>query len=159
MISRILPRTLFGRSLVIIVTPVVLLQLIATYVFYERHWDSVARRLAEGVGGEIAAVVEGMRTLSDEGDLERLIDRARRHMRLKVAFLDRREQPAARAKGDADAPQVVLGDVGQGVEIDLVLAKRLRISPKPEPFEPFADVTAHVCLVATQDAASLGRQA
>ena len=65
MLSRILPRTLFGRSLVIIVTPVVLLQLIATYVFYERHWDSVARRLAEGVGGEIAAVIEGLRTLSD----------------------------------------------------------------------------------------------
>lgn len=93
MISRILPRTLFGRSLVIIVTPVVLLQLIATYVFYERHWDSVARRLAEGVGGEIAAVIEGMRTLSDEGDLERLVDRARRHLRLKVAFLPGEKLP------------------------------------------------------------------
>ncbi len=95
MITRFLPRTLFGRSLVIIVTPVVLLQLIATYVFYERHWDSVARRLAKGVGGEIAAVIEGLRTLSDEGDRARLVDRARRHMRLKVTFRPGEKLPEA----------------------------------------------------------------
>ena len=37
LIKRYLPGALFGRALLIIVTPVVALQLIATLVFYERH--------------------------------------------------------------------------------------------------------------------------
>ncbi|NYZ11726.1 HAMP domain-containing protein [Azospirillum sp. RWY-5-1] len=57
-IKRILPRTLFGRSLLIIVTPVVLAQAVATWIFYDRHWDSMSRRLAFGVAGDIAMVVE-----------------------------------------------------------------------------------------------------
>lgn len=57
-IKRFLPRTLFGRSLLIIVTPVVLAQAVATWIFYDRHWDSMSRRLAFGVAGDIAMVVE-----------------------------------------------------------------------------------------------------
>lgn len=57
-IKRYLPRTLFGRSLVIIVTPVLLMQMIATFVFYDRHWDTMTRRLSEGVAGDIALVVD-----------------------------------------------------------------------------------------------------
>ncbi len=36
-LKRLVPRTLFGRSLLIIVIPLILLQLVAAYVFYERH--------------------------------------------------------------------------------------------------------------------------
>ena len=46
LVKRYLPGALFGRSLLIIVTPVVALQLVATLIFYERHWDTVTRRLA-----------------------------------------------------------------------------------------------------------------
>jgi len=58
MLKRFLPNTLFGRALAIIVTPVVLLQIVATYVFYERHWDSVTRHLAQGLAGDIAMIVD-----------------------------------------------------------------------------------------------------
>ncbi len=33
----LLPRTLFARTLMIIVTPVILAQLVATFVFFDRH--------------------------------------------------------------------------------------------------------------------------
>ncbi len=56
-LKRFIPRTLFGRSLLIIVTPLILLQLVAAYVFYERHWDTVSRHMASGLAGEIAAIV------------------------------------------------------------------------------------------------------
>lgn len=56
-LKRFLPRTLFGRSLVIIVTPVILAQAVATWIFYDRHWDTVTNRLAFAVAGEIATVI------------------------------------------------------------------------------------------------------
>lgn len=66
LIKRALPRSLFGRSLLIIVTPLILLQLISTWIFYERHWDTVARRLAGGVAGDIAMMAETMETFTPE---------------------------------------------------------------------------------------------
>ncbi|WP_377809315.1 ATP-binding protein [Azospirillum sp. A29] len=56
-LKRFLPRTLFGRSLLIIVTPVILAQAVATWIFYDRHWDTVTNRLAYGVAGDIATVI------------------------------------------------------------------------------------------------------
>ncbi len=55
LLKRLLPHTLFGRSLLIVILPIILLQVLVTYIFYERHWDNVARRLAKGVAGEVAA--------------------------------------------------------------------------------------------------------
>ncbi|WP_207458389.1 ATP-binding protein [Azospirillum sp. SYSU D00513] len=57
-IKRFLPRTLFGRSLLIIVTPVILAQAVATWIFYDRHWDTMTNRLASSVAGDIAMIVE-----------------------------------------------------------------------------------------------------
>jgi two-component system osmolarity sensor histidine kinase EnvZ len=60
-IKRLLPRTLLGRSLLIIVTPLILLQVISAVIFYDRHWDNVARRLAQGVAGDVAAIADALR--------------------------------------------------------------------------------------------------
>ncbi|MFC5309410.1 ATP-binding protein [Azospirillum picis] len=57
LVKRFLPRTLFGRSLLIIVTPVILAQAVATWIFYDRHWDTVTNRLAFAVAGDIATVI------------------------------------------------------------------------------------------------------
>jgi two-component system osmolarity sensor histidine kinase EnvZ len=58
LLKRFLPKTLFGRAILIIVTPLILLQLIVTWVFYDRHWDTVSRRLSASVAGEIALVLQ-----------------------------------------------------------------------------------------------------
>lgn len=87
MLKRLLPRTLFGRSLVIIATPIVVLQIVATFVFYERHWETIARRLAEGVAGEIAMVVNSMAVMTQPEERERLIDFAHRHLQIRITFL------------------------------------------------------------------------
>ena len=59
---------LFGRSLLIIVMPLILLQLISATVFYERHWDNVARRLASMLAGDIGTVIDSfLETQSPEG--------------------------------------------------------------------------------------------
>ena len=59
-VKKLLPRTLLGRALLIIVTPLILVQVIATWFFFDRHWDIVSRRLATDVAGDIAVVVEAL---------------------------------------------------------------------------------------------------
>lgn len=77
-LKRFLPRTLFGRSLMIIATPVVLAQAIATFVFYDRHWETMTNRLAFGVAGDIAMIVHQLeRDPSDEARTETLALAAR----------------------------------------------------------------------------------
>ncbi len=51
-IKQILPRTMFGRSLLIVVMPLLLLQAIAAWIFYDRHWAAISWRLPWGVIGE-----------------------------------------------------------------------------------------------------------
>ena len=75
-VKRLLPRTMFGRALLIVVVPLVLLQAIATWVFYDRHWAAVSWRLAAGVIGDIALVIDAMPFASSEADINRLLERA-----------------------------------------------------------------------------------
>ncbi len=57
-IKRFLPKTLFGRSLLILVAPIFLIQVISTYVFFDRHWDKMTRRLAYAVAGEVVLLAD-----------------------------------------------------------------------------------------------------
>lgn len=57
-LKRYLPRGLYGRALLILVTPVILAQSVATYVFYERHWQTVTNRLTYAMAGEIGALAD-----------------------------------------------------------------------------------------------------
>ncbi|HEY3911622.1 MAG TPA: ATP-binding protein [Stellaceae bacterium] len=59
-VKRLLPRTMFGRSLLIVVMPLILLQAIATWIFYDRHWAAISWRLASGVAGDIALTIEAI---------------------------------------------------------------------------------------------------
>jgi two-component system osmolarity sensor histidine kinase EnvZ len=57
-INRLFPRTLLGRAILIIGAPLVLVQVIATSVFYERHYDNITKRLAQAIAGEVAVVIQ-----------------------------------------------------------------------------------------------------
>src|SRR5260370_6419531 len=74
--KRLLPQSMFGRSLLLIVMPLVLVQLIAIWVFYARHWETVSRRLSSDVAGDIGMVIEAMRFTDNELELTRLLENA-----------------------------------------------------------------------------------
>ncbi len=56
-IKKYLPKNLYARSLMIIVTPMIILQIVTTYIFFEQHWNILSRRLSGSVAGEIAFVL------------------------------------------------------------------------------------------------------
>ncbi|MGP1274019.1 MAG: ATP-binding protein [Caulobacterales bacterium] len=55
-LKRYLPTSLFGRSLLIIVLPVAIMQVAVTWSFFEEHWQTVTARLSESVAGDVAMV-------------------------------------------------------------------------------------------------------
>lgn len=81
-IKRLMPATLFGRALLILVIPVVLIQVVAVYVFYERHWDSVVRNMSSALAGEVVLLVREMEMDSSAKQVRRLGD----HMGIEVMF-------------------------------------------------------------------------
>jgi two-component system osmolarity sensor histidine kinase EnvZ len=52
------PQGLLGRSLLIILLPLLVLQAVALQIFYGSHLDVISRRLAGGVAGDVGMVVE-----------------------------------------------------------------------------------------------------
>ena len=75
-IKRLLPQTMFGRSMLLIVMPLVLVQIIATWVFYARHWEIVSRRLSADVAGEIGLLIDALHYADTPFASARLIENA-----------------------------------------------------------------------------------
>lgn len=81
-----LPRSLFGRTLLIIVLPTLITLSAATYVFFDRHWFTVTNRLSYGLAGDMAAVVELMRASNNPDSVAGIVRLASEKMDLFVSF-------------------------------------------------------------------------
>ncbi len=77
-----LPRTLYGRSLLIIISPLILLQIVSTWIFYDRHWDTITWRLVSSISGDVAMVLDRMR--DDPDEIDALFQSARATMDLEM---------------------------------------------------------------------------
>ncbi len=87
-IKNILPKTLLGRSLLIIVSPLILLQIFSAWVFFERHWDTVSVRLARGLAGDIGATMVLLRENQTAEGRRATFAFSRRHFRLRGSIED-----------------------------------------------------------------------
>jgi two-component system osmolarity sensor histidine kinase EnvZ len=82
----VVPRGLLGRSLLIILLPLLILQGIALQLFYGGHLDVISRRLAGGVAGEIGMVIEVMQHMPDPSERTWLFRESAWRLDLALAF-------------------------------------------------------------------------
>lgn len=85
-VKRWLPRSLLGRSLLIILIPLLLLEVVALRVFYGSHMDVVSRRLADSTASEIHATIEIMRRFPGGENEAWLLRLAHRNFLLVMRF-------------------------------------------------------------------------
>jgi two-component system, OmpR family, osmolarity sensor histidine kinase EnvZ len=89
----ILPKGLYARALFIIIAPMVILQSVVAFVFMERHWNTVTRRLSAAVVQDIAAVIDFRKGFPQEHDYAELRRIAQERLGLVVDFLPITEMP------------------------------------------------------------------
>ncbi|MBG53244.1 MAG: two-component sensor histidine kinase [Alphaproteobacteria bacterium] len=114
LLKRLMPRGLYGRSLIIIVAPIVLLQAIVTYVFLERHWQMVTERLSSAVVSDIALLVEARTTFPEATDgAPQLTALAWEQLEMSVSF-----RTGERLPEETITPKFSLLDSSLRVEIE-----------------------------------------
>ena len=88
MLKRLLPRSLFGRAIVIVVTPVVLIQFIVAFIFFDRHLDSVTGRLARSVANDITYIITNIAREDSPARQVEILALASRQLNLNFLLID-----------------------------------------------------------------------
>ncbi|MDQ0473701.1 ATP-binding protein [Labrys wisconsinensis] len=94
-----MPKGLYARSLLIIITPIVILQAVLAYVFMEKHWQSVTARLSAATTKDIAAIIELYQQFPHDPQTKQKLERiAQDKLALSVEFRPLEDLPPAGPK-------------------------------------------------------------
>lgn len=85
-LKKFLPQSLYTRSLVIVIAPMVILQALLSYIFMERHWVAVSQKLAETAASDIAFLVSLYEFLPPDEREARLVETARTELNMLLSF-------------------------------------------------------------------------
>ncbi|HXF53691.1 MAG TPA: ATP-binding protein [Hyphomicrobiaceae bacterium] len=88
-----MPKGLYARALIIIIAPIVLLEGVVAFVFMERHWQAVTRRLSEATARDVGALIDMYEDYGRKDDYARLIELARDRLKLSLEVLPPGELP------------------------------------------------------------------
>jgi len=98
LVKQSLPATLYGRTFLIIVLPVALMQLAVAWIFFDAHWRTVTMQLSDGLAGDVAWALESYEDDPSPAGLARTAGRAERSMSLSIAFQPGRTLPETRRR-------------------------------------------------------------
>jgi len=84
MLKRRAPTSLFGRSLLIIVLPIAVMQIAVTWFFFDSYWQRVNSHLTEGLAGDVAWVLQDYQDDPSLDGLKRLENRAEQSLDLSI---------------------------------------------------------------------------
>lgn len=79
-----LPKSMFGRSLLILMGPLILVETLSVYIFFDNHWDTVTKALANTLAGEVATITALYDTTPKAENLYKFL--AGTHLKLRVSF-------------------------------------------------------------------------
>ena len=91
-VKSLLPKGLYARALLIIIAPMVILQSVVAFVFMERHWNTVTRRLSAAVVQDIASLIDIYQFYPQDKDRANL-RRVGQRLQLVVDFLPVGDMP------------------------------------------------------------------
>lgn len=80
------PQSLLGRSMLILITPLVLTLGIGLFVFFDRHWSTTTTNLSSSLAGEIAIIAHAWEHDAAPDYHETLISMAKSKLGLNVKF-------------------------------------------------------------------------
>jgi two-component system, OmpR family, osmolarity sensor histidine kinase EnvZ len=86
-VKRLMPHSLLGRSLLIILVPLVVLQAVAFTMFYGSYLDLVSRRLSFAIAGEVAQSIELMHRFPGSENRDWILGSAWLRLEVPMSFV------------------------------------------------------------------------
>lgn len=113
-----LPKTLFGRMLSIILAPMIFVQIITVFIFYERHWDTVTRHMASNLTSEFAYLLEGLGQNPTDDELKVIMDHGWHYFSFPISFTkDASLAETNVTPADSFAEQMLRAELGKRVTL------------------------------------------
>lgn len=85
-VRRILPRSLLSRSLLMILIPLLITQIISLELFYGTYLNTISRRLTDNVGGEVAYLVNQFKQAHSQKEYNSIIDNAQNYFQYDLSW-------------------------------------------------------------------------
>ncbi|MCP4329747.1 MAG: HAMP domain-containing protein [Alphaproteobacteria bacterium] len=136
-VKRLLPKTLLARSLLIIVMPLIVIQVVMAFFFYNAHWYLVNTRIAEAIAGDIAVIAQQFSDFPGGENQAWMMTQSQERMGMQVLYRDGEtisDEPAFVSKWSA--PYFLTA------ALDKLLPPPYRIDGQRYPREVFVDVQA-----------------
>ncbi len=92
-LAAIAPKGLYVRSLLIVILPMIILQVVITYVFMERHWQLVTHQLSKALVQDIAAVIDIHNSYPQDVGDKVLTRIAQERMNIDIEFMPKGPLP------------------------------------------------------------------
>ena len=92
------PKSIFGRSVLIIILPIVIMQTIVAYIFFNAHWATVTANLTQSVAASVAVATELYDRDPSEENAEALDALLRPDMQLSVRLKPGETLPTTRRR-------------------------------------------------------------
>ena len=86
MIKKFLPQTLLGRSILILIVPLIILQIIITLIFYNRHWDTIIRHRTIDFVNDITLIIESFERDNSKINQNWLLNTASNKLQLETFY-------------------------------------------------------------------------
>ena len=96
-VKKILPKRLFYRSLIIVATPIILLQIIITVVFFDSLWIKANKGMTRSLVGEVQTMFDIYKK-GDENEQEMIINLYNKNFDFVVAFKENELLPEKKAE-------------------------------------------------------------
>ncbi len=129
---RYMPRTLFARSLLIVVMPVMLLYIATAYIFLNQHWEEVTRQLSSSVAREIVLVIDLQNAHPDVDPLPRL-QIASDTLGMKFDLL--KDNHPINEDKDKDKQNILSRMIGKAIKRRLSFPSHVRLAPGGDNYE------------------------
>ena len=91
MLKKFLPQTLLGRSILILLIPLIVLQIIVTLIFYNRHWDTITRHRTIDFVNDITLIVESFEKNKSNENKEWIINNVSKKLQLETSYKEKKE--------------------------------------------------------------------
>lgn len=84
-LKKILPNSLFGRALIILITPLILVQFVLGYIFFDRHTETILNQLSTTIAGDVAMVFDLVN--KNPKNIKKIKEDSLKYLKLDVNFV------------------------------------------------------------------------